>query len=56
MENVEDVVGDVSEVRRGGDGVPGDAVASDGGGGDDAEVRGADEGGVARYLHQPPRA
>lgn len=56
MENVVDPVGDLSEGRAGSNGLPGDAVAAYGKGGDEREVGGSDQGGVAVQLLQFPGA
>ena len=56
MKNVINPIGNVAESRRGNDGLPRNAVTTDGQGGDEREVEGSDQGGVALQLNQLSRA
>lgn len=56
VENVVDPVGDLGESGGGKDGVLGNAVATDGQVGDEGEVGGSEQGGVALQLHELPGA
>lgn len=56
MKNVINPIGNVAETRSGNDGVSCNAVTTDGQGGDEREVVGSDQGGVALQLDQLSRA
>lgn len=56
MKNVINPIGNVAETRSGNDGVSSNAITTNGQGGYEREVEGADQGGVALQLNQLSRA